>query len=729
MPITVFFYNEKIAVFPKNTTLKKIIQTVQSKLPLIYDLLSQHSLTRDLFAMKKLTAYYSNTKAPLSQDLLPAGQYKVMLCLVQPSGQPVKVFYNWYNQEFDPRVSSNSWEETRIMITPQWDGQLLLPITLVHGQTRIELPHEIATNATAKEVLNFINKHPKIYQEIARAVQASYFVQKLLKVDVLKKEKDLLQFQLLNPETNTIIKEDEVIGKPELIIAPILCSNPYQLVLPPEPTWFYAHQTGVLDVCQVYSGKKPGELRDINVDHFISLYRGFKLDLTETELAMTATSVVSYCIDTQQTYLLNKHPHILEDSFLSPEHSELKGHESSAVNDSSSTPIGLDAIVKELHKGHSSSLSFSLFRSKKNDPLLSDLKSQIERKHRADSSSMTNFLTSRLAQASTSKLFNPKGRSATAIHRALKLARNLPENICFTQYHNGFFSKSSQMKIKRICGEVNIPPDLADIVLNYLQKIQYLRCCFAIPAGMLAEITKKYPSQEFDNHIITQSCKIILEELRVANAHGLMIGPDRLSDIRRKEKRWSLNDTFKEIEYPTSTQYVYFALPTRGVGEAGHAIAIVIDRTSQVIYFIDSMSNEENIKEALAQLEPLTSKRGSFEGYEIKYPPAGTLLQQQGGVLCGAYTVSNIIGLITQLSEVDISPYTLGFQPGELIANSQIDLDTWTQKKPLDIEMWKYLIILTTQEAQQLQDSFYEQMVKNYNMVQTVTVSPPSRLL
>ncbi len=320
-----------------------------------------------------------------------------------------------------------------------------------------------------------------------------------------------------------------------------------------------------------------------------------------------------------------------------------------------------------------------------------------------------NLLIANLMEACQKTEYNYSTKMrhlSNGFFRAIHAAERLPLDQRMAYYQNSLFISS----VKKVCSKINISSDVSHIIMDYL--CSYLTAYSSIPEAMQDAIIKTFKFEDFDNHSIIHSCKTILDELNIRTAHGVMVGPDSLS----KMNNWSLKDCLeKEEKLPLEAKYIYFALPVPGIGNAGHAIAVVIDRNQSNIYCIDPKSDPSNMEEARHQLESLT-KGGLFDGFEIKHPPIGTLMQQKDQVLCGAYAVSNIIGIITQLDpQAALSLNSQCQQIIQIIKASQINLVTWRQPMTLNIQKWKNLMILMTLKPTELQQLFYKEMVKNHN--------------
>ncbi len=306
-----------------------------------------------------------------------------------------------------------------------------------------------------------------------------------------------------------------------------------------------------------------------------------------------------------------------------------------------------------------------------------------------------NLLTAHLTEVHKKVKFNePEQISllSCGFFKAIHAAERLPLDQRMAYYQNSLFTSSVKKVVKKVCSENDIKSNAIDIITDYLNP-SYLTVYSSIPETILNEIVKVIEFKD-DNNAIIHSCAAIFNELNIQTARGIMVGPDSLS----------------KQEFPPEAKYIYFVLPP--------AIAVVIDRNESNIYCIGL---ENDVEKALLQLTPLTQSGGRFDGFKIEHLPIRTLAQQTDKVLCSAYVVSNIIGIITQLNPLDALSLN-NQQPQQIIQMikvSQVNLKSGKQPSAHDIQKWKNLMILMSLEPtefqQKLQQLFYKEMVKNHN--------------
>jgi hypothetical protein len=733
MPIEIFVYDKRITVLDERNirSISDINKAILSLRNVILSTIKTHPLTCNLY--QKLDLY-------CARQLEQRKEYQILgeinLCIVDSIGWPIHSL---------GQVSIND----KLRVAPLYKDTPLLPVTLCYSAISIELPAQISTASTIKELRDFLVENPKIGAEIIQEAQKYPLNRRLLKSNSSGAEKDRkiqhdsIKFAFLHPQSNFIMKEnyEDLLRSyanycyAQQRIALISDNYPELLMLPPHKNWFDSNKVDLYAVCGAYLGSFPGEGTETGilytgsqtVSEFCKIFQhhqdSLNLNNYEDIIEEIATAIAYYCIDTNQTEVLNKHPAIAKYSLVPIEGNTIYDRELSTVIASravSELDPRLDTIADKIHEGQSPSQSFSVLRSKTHDTMLTKIECKIRHSHQkgreVGSQTLSNLLIASLNEEVQSRKVNLKGRTFTTIAKAMSLAKNLPQNIRLTQYHYSMFflGTSSKESVTTALEPLGIIRDLRNIIFGYLGgNTSYLRSCYAIPAAMLNKITKTSSDLEFNNPVIIKSCEAIFQELNIDPeiAQGIIVEPDYIGDKR------SLTEQFQDKKL--YAKYIYFALPIVVEGSRVHNVAVVIDTQNKQIYVVDSESNQrECLDQALMKLKEVIKKNSCYPDYLILHPPVGKLKQQNNSDLCGVYVVSNIVGLITQLENVDISPKSLGIQPSKLLKNSQIDLETWSQLKPIEVNIWKSLIILTTLNTIEIERCFVSQLVENHQKAQ-----------
>lgn len=612
---------------------------------------------------------------------------------------------------------------------------LITPLILSCG-TYTLLLEDFSSASTVKDLRDFLKKNPEIYRNAQEEIKKYHLTRCLLGLDG-----DEVEFVLFDPLNQHVLTEQEDkrrLGCGRIALAPKRASQtPSACIFLPSSRWYNPCITSIKAVCLLYLGYEipTPEGGDWTVLQVVEYYAHLPLTgLEEIKIIQhrqkLATGIAYYCLDTRQTQLLNAYSGILRYVPFSIEFEPIHFQAFTAENNTAPAripaPPSIDSIIGRIQGAHSSKQKWSFFRSKKHDPFLKQLESDMkalalhEHKREVDvgRGEVSNLLLCRLQEESKKKKWDPSGRTSKAMAAALCEVKQLPKRLAFSQYYTTFFMGAARPSVKKILVK-HLPSVLAQIILTY-RGHSYLELCYSIPLPILNQLTAFYPDAEFNNHIITQSCVRILEELGITPevALGVCVGPDKI------DAPWSLTQalgsSLEEKRRAIKYKYLFFALPVHGRDGIGHAVGVVMDMSKKRIYCIDPQANAYHAQdEALKQLEALVSNKGSlFFGFQILSPRTGVLRQQPAGsLLCGAYFVSNVVGLITQWEGTNISSRVLGIEPHRLLHNAQIDLDHWTQPGRIDIDTWKALIILTTLDQEQLETSFLKTVVENHNKV------------